>query len=149
MPDFLQTVGDRVVIYDGAMGTNIQFHHPSVDDFWGKEGCNELLVLGRPEIIKDIHAEFFQVVCDVVETNTFGATRVVLAEHDLQDKVAKINIAAAKIAKEVAQQFSMKDKPRFVAGSIGPTTKLRIFCKRKLRSWAFSTLCRPQESACR
>src|SRR5256884_954426 len=124
MADFLQTVRDRVVIYDGAMGTNIQFRNPSVDDFWGKEGCNELLVLSRPDLIKDIHASFFKVGCDVVETDTFGATRVVLAEYDLQDKVAELNIAAAKLAKEVAQQFSTKDKPRFVAGSIGPTTKL-------------------------
>src|SRR5438067_2346315 len=124
MADFLQAVLERVVIYDGAMGTNIQFRNPSVDDFWGKEGCNELLVLSRPDIINDIHASFFTVGCDVVETNTFGATRVVLAEYDLQDKVAELNIAAAKIAKEVAQQFSTKDKPRFVAGSIGPTTKL-------------------------
>src|SRR5258706_9458796 len=124
MPDFLQAVKDRVVIYDGAMGTNIQFRNPSVDDFWGKEGCNELLVLSRPDIIKDIHAEFFSVGCDVVETDTFGGARVVLAEYDLQDKVREINVAAAKIAKEVAQQFSTKDKPRFVAGSIGPTTKL-------------------------
>src|SRR5215467_7803499 len=124
MPDFLQTVRERVVIYDGAMGTNIQLRNPSVDDFWGKEGCNELLVLSRPDIVKDIHSAFFSVGCDVVETNTFGATRVVLAEYDLQDKVAELNIAAAKIAKEVAQQFSAKDKPRFVAGSIGPTTKL-------------------------
>src|SRR6202162_4251910 len=124
MSDFLQTVKERVVIYDGAMGTNIQFRNPSVDDFWGKEGCNELLVLSRPDIIKDIHADFFKVGCYVVETDTFGATRVVLAEYDLQDRVAEINIAAAKIAKEVAQQFSTKDRPRFVAGSIGPTTKL-------------------------
>src|SRR6266705_312891 len=124
MADFLQAVLERVVIYDGAMGTNIQFRNPSVDDFWGKEGCNELLVLSRPDIINDIHASFFTVGCDVVETNTFGATRVVLAEYDLQDKVAELNIAAAKIAKEVAQQFSTKDQPRFVAGSIGPTTKL-------------------------
>src|SRR5437588_6333457 len=124
MADFLQTVRERVVIYDGAMGTNIQFRNPSVDDFWGKEGCNELLALSRPDIIKDIHTSFFAVGCDVVETNTFGATRVVLAEYDLHDKVAELNIAAAKIAKEVAQQFSTKDRPRFVAGSIGPTTKL-------------------------
>src|SRR5438093_791193 len=124
MADFLQTVRERVVIYDGAMGTNIQFRNPSVDDFWGKEGCNELLALSRPDIIKDIHASFFTVGCDVIETNTFGATRVVLAKYDLQDKVAELNIAAAKIAKEVAQQFSTKDQPRFVAGSIGPTTKL-------------------------
>ena len=124
MSDFLQTVKDRVVIYDGAMGTNIQFRNPGVDDFWGKEGCNELLVLSRPDIIKDIHAAFYGVGCDVVETNTFGATRVVLAEYELQDKVAEINLAAAKIAREVAQQFATKDKPRYVAGSIGPTTKL-------------------------
>src|SRR2546427_9432488 len=124
MADLLQAVRERVVIYDGAMGTNIQFRNPSVDDFWGKEGCNELLALSRPDIIKDIHTSFFAVGCDVVETNTFGATRVVLAEYDLQDKVAELNIAAAKIAKEVAQQFSTKDQPRFVAGSIGPTTKL-------------------------
>ncbi len=124
MSDFLQVVQDRVVVYDGAMGTNIQVREPSVDDFWGKEGCNEILVLSRPDIIKDIHAAFFSVGCDVVETDTFGAARVVLAEYDLQDKVAEINIAAARIAKEVAQQFSTKDKPRFVAGSIGPTTKL-------------------------
>ena len=112
------------MIYDGAMGTSIQARNPSVEDFWGKEGCNELLVLSRPDIIKDIHGSFLKVGCDVVETDTFGATRVVLAEYDLQDKTAEINIAAARLAKEVAQQFSTKDKPRFVAGSIGPTTKL-------------------------
>jgi 5-methyltetrahydrofolate--homocysteine methyltransferase len=124
MPTFLQTVRDRVVVYDGAMGTNIQLRQPTVDDFRGKEGCNEILVLSRPDIIKDIHASFLSVGCDVVETDTFGGARVVLAEYDLEDNVAEINIAAARIAKEVAQQFSTKDKPRFVAGSIGPTTKL-------------------------
>jgi 5-methyltetrahydrofolate--homocysteine methyltransferase len=124
MADFLQTVRDRVVVYDGAMGTNIQVRQPSVDDFRGKEGCNEILVLSRPDIIRDIHAAFFSVGCDVVETNTFGATRIVLAEYELEDKVAELNIVAARIAREVEQQFSTKDKPRFVAGSMGPTTKL-------------------------
>ena len=123
MSDFLQSVKERVVVYDGAMGTNIQFRNPSVDDFWGKEGCNEILVLSRPDIIKEIHADFFRVGCDVVETDTFGATSVVLAEYDLQDKVVEINIAAARIAEEVAQQFATDGKPRFVAGSMGPTTK--------------------------
>src|SRR6266404_723485 len=102
MSNFLQTVRERIVIYDGAMGTNIQFRNPSVDDFWGKEGCNELLVLSRPDIIKDIHASFFAVGCDVVETDTFGGVCVVLVEYELQDKVAEINIAAARLAKEVA-----------------------------------------------
>src|SRR5271157_1831957 len=122
MSDFLQAVQERVVIYDGAMGTNIQFRNPSVDDYWGKEGCNELLVLSRPDIIKDIHAAFYTVGSDVVETDTFGATRVVLAEYDLQDKVHEINFAAAKLAREVAASFN--GRRRFVAGSMGPTTKL-------------------------
>src|SRR5579862_6978480 len=124
MADFLQTVRERVVVYDGAMGTNIQVRQPSPDDFWGKEGCNEILVLSRPDLIRDIHASFLGVGCDVVETDTFGASRVVLAEYQLEDKVAEINRAAAKVAREAADEFSTKDKPRFVAGSMGPTTKL-------------------------
>src|SRR5919198_1069215 len=124
MSDFLQTVRERVVIYDGAMGTNIQFRNPSPDDFWSKEGCNELLVLSRPDIIPDIHASFLAVGCDVVETDTFGATRILLAEYDLQDKVAEINRAAVKIAREAAADFSKNGRLRFVAGSLGPTTKL-------------------------
>jgi 5-methyltetrahydrofolate--homocysteine methyltransferase len=124
MSDFLKAVAERVVVYDGAMGTNIQLRQPSVDDFWGKEGCNELLVLSRPDIIRDIHASFFAVGCDVVETNTFGSTSVVLAEYQLESKVGELNRVAVKLAREAAQQFSTKAKPRFVAGSIGPTTKL-------------------------
>src|SRR5438105_1092010 len=124
MTDFLQTVRERVVIYDGAMGTNIQKRNPTLDDYWGKENCSEVLVLSRPDIIRGIHADFFRVGCDVVETNTFGATRTVLGEFGLQDRVAEINLTAVKLAKEVAQQFSTNGKPRFVAGSIGPTTKL-------------------------
>ncbi|MGA8735635.1 MAG: methionine synthase [Terriglobales bacterium] len=124
MSDFLQTVRERVVIYDGAMGTNIQKRNPTLDDYWGKENCSEVLVLSRPDIIRDIHGDFFGVGCDVVETNTFGGTSIVLGEFGLADRVAEINLAAVKIAREVAQQFSTKSKPRFVAGSIGPTTKL-------------------------
>src|SRR6201982_465509 len=124
MADFLQIVRERVVVYDGAMGTNIQLRNPSLDDYWGKENCSEVLVLSRPDIIKDIHAAFFSVGCDIVETNTFGGTKVVLGEFELGDRVREINIAAVKLAKEVASQFSTKDKPRFVAGSMGPTTKL-------------------------
>src|SRR5450631_2119657 len=124
MADFLQTVKERVVVYDGAMGTNIQKRNPTLDDYWGKENCSEVLVLSRPDIIRDIHADFFRVGCDTVETNTFGATRTVLTEFGLQDRVAEINLAAVKLAKDVAQQFSTSARPRFVAGSMGPTTKL-------------------------
>ncbi len=124
MSNFLQTVNERVVVYDGAMGTNIQFRNPTPDDYWGKEGCNELLVLSRPEIIRDIHAAFLEVGCDVVETDTFGASRIVLAEYGLADRVAELNTAAVKLARSAAADFSTSRKPRFVAGSIGPTTKL-------------------------
>jgi 5-methyltetrahydrofolate--homocysteine methyltransferase len=124
MADFLQTVKERVVIYDGAMGTNIQKRNPTLDDYWGKENCSEVLVLSRPDIIRDIHSDFFRVGCDIVETNTFGGSSIVLGEFELRDRVREINVKAAQLAKEVAQQFSTKDKPRFVAGSMGPTTKL-------------------------
>src|SRR6478736_511082 len=124
MADFLQTVKERVVVYDGAMGTNIQKRNPTLDDYWGKENCSEVLVLSRPDIIRDIHADFLRVGCDIVETDTFGGSSIVLAEFDLADRTHEINVKAAQLAREVAQQFSTKDKPRFVAGSLGPTTKL-------------------------
>jgi 5-methyltetrahydrofolate--homocysteine methyltransferase len=124
LADFLQELSRRVLVYDGAMGTNVQKHNLTADDFWGKEGCNELLVLSRPDIIRSIHTSFFDVGCDVIETDSFGSTRIVLAEYDLQDRTRELNVAAARLAREVADQYSTPEKPRFVAGSIGPTTKL-------------------------
>lgn len=124
MKSFLDTVRERVVIYDGAMGTQIQERHPTLDDFWGKENCSEILVLSRPDMVKDIHAAYFKVGADVVETNTFGGTSIVLSEFGLPDKVHEINKRAAELAREVAADFSTPERPRFVAGSIGPTTKL-------------------------
>ncbi len=125
MPNaFLNAIRERVVIYDGAMGTQIQERNLTADDFWGKEGCNELLVLSRPDVIKEIHAGYFTAGADVVETDTFGATSIVLGEYGIADQAREINRAAAQIAKEVARDFSTEARPRFVAGSIGPTTKL-------------------------
>src|SRR5271165_2512649 len=124
MSEYLKAVQERVVIFDGAMGTNIQFRNPTVDDFWGKEGYNDILVQSRPDLIKDIHAAFFDAGCDVVETNTFNSTRIVMAEYDMPDKVHEINLAAAKLARSVADDYSSKGRRRFVAGSMGPTTKL-------------------------
>jgi 5-methyltetrahydrofolate--homocysteine methyltransferase len=140
---FLQSVQERVVVYDGAMGTNIQFRNPSVDDFWGKEGCNELLVLSRPDIISDIHAAFYKVGCDVVETNTFGSTRIVLAEYQLEDKVAELNIVAAQLAKKVAADFSTPDRPRYVADP----SDLQRSCPRSDTSGLMRCL-RPTSSKC-
>jgi len=124
MASFLQSVRERVVIYDGAMGTNIHKHNPTLDDYWGKENCNEILVLSRPDIIRDIHASFLEVGCDVIETDTFNGMGILLSEFGFEDRVREINVAAAKLAKEVANQFSTPDKLRFVAGSMGSSTKL-------------------------
>ena len=124
MADFLNTVRERVVIYDGAMGTSIQKFQPTADDYWGKEGCSEILVLSRPEMIKQIHDSYLAVGADVIETNTFGATSIVLGEYNLEQQVGKINREAVRIAREMAQAHSTAARPRFVAGSIGPSTKL-------------------------
>jgi 5-methyltetrahydrofolate--homocysteine methyltransferase len=122
--DFVQELARRVLVYDGAMGTNVQKHNLTAEDFWGKEGCNELLVLSRPEVIRAVHAAFLAAGCDVIETDTFGATRIVLAEYGLEMRVRELNLAAARLARQVADEYSTADKPRFVAGSMGPTTKL-------------------------
>src|SRR5215831_13747386 len=98
MASFLQSVRERVIVYDGAMGTNIHKRNPTLDDFWGKENCSEVLVLSRPDIIRDIHADFFRVGCDVIETDTFGGTRIVLNEFDLGDRTHEINLKAAQLA---------------------------------------------------
>jgi 5-methyltetrahydrofolate--homocysteine methyltransferase len=124
MSKFLDTLRERVLVYDGAMGTQIQDRQLSLADYWDKEGCSEVLVLSRPDVIRDIHRDYLRAGADVVETNTFGATSIVLGEYDLQDKVAEINKAAVKLAKEACAEFSTADRPRFVAGSVGPTTKL-------------------------
>lgn len=115
----------KILILDGAMGTVIQQENLTAEDFGGEalEGCNEMLNLTRPDVIQNIHERYLEAGADIIETNTFGATSVVLAEYDLQDRSAEINLAAAKLAKAAAEKYSTPDWPRFVAGSMGPTTK--------------------------
>ena len=121
---YRKILSEKILVFDGAMGTNLQRFNPTPDDFQGKEGCSEILCVSRPQWIKDIHAGFFKAGCDVVETNSFGANRIVLGEYDLADRTLELNRLSAQMAKEVAQQFSTPGHPRFVAGSMGPGTKL-------------------------
>src|ERR1043165_4031404 len=121
---FQRLLKERILIFDGATGTNLQLHNPTVDDYAGKEGCTEILLETHPEWIEDLHASFFKAGCQVVETNSFGANRIVFSEYGLEDRVHEFNQKAAALAKKVAQSFSTPEKPRYVAGSMGPGTKL-------------------------
>ncbi|UFJ43032.1 methionine synthase [Brevibacillus humidisoli] len=122
---FTEQLQRKILVLDGAMGTMLQQANLSAADFGGEEyeGCNELLNLTRPDVIRYIHEKYLEAGADIIETNTFGATNVVLAEYDVQEKDMEINIAAARIAQEAAAAYSTPDWPRFVAGSMGPTTK--------------------------
>ena len=120
---YLAALAQRVLVFDGAMGTNIQRFHLSADDFGGKslEGCNDHLVLTRPDVIQSIHESFLAVGCDVVETCTFQSTPHRLREWGIEHETRELNVAAARLARASADKYSTPDKPRFVAGSIGPT----------------------------
>jgi 5-methyltetrahydrofolate--homocysteine methyltransferase len=120
-----ELLAERILVLDGAMGTAIQARHLTAEDFGGAqlEGCNENLVLTRPDVVLDIHRGYLEVGADIIETNTFGGTPIVLAEYGLQDQVPVINETAARLAKKAATEFSTASRPRFVAGSMGPTTK--------------------------
>ena len=115
-----------VLVFDGATGTSLQLMDLGPDDFGGAalEGCNENLVFTRPDAVQAVHRHFLEAGCDVIETDTFGATSLVLAEYDIADQTFALNKRAAELAREVAAAYSTPDKPRFVAGSMGPTTKL-------------------------
>src|SRR5678816_3129852 len=123
---YLAALAQRVLIYDGAMGTNIQLHHPTAEDYGGKalEGCNDHLVLTRPDIIQSIHESFLAVGCDVVETCTFQSTPHRLREWGLEEKTRDINVQAARLARAACDKYATPERPRFVAGSIGPTGML-------------------------
>ncbi len=121
---FLDALKEKVLIFDGAMGTSIHTYDLTLDDYEGAENCPEILVVSRPEVIKEIHESFFKVGCDVVETDTFGGSPIVLAEFGLADRAYELNKKAAEIAREVADAYSKNGQQRFVSGSMGPTTKL-------------------------
>ncbi|MCX8056470.1 MAG: homocysteine S-methyltransferase family protein [Ignavibacteria bacterium] len=126
MNNFYQLLKERVLIFDGAMGTNLQAQNLTSDDFGGKEyeGCNEYLIITKPSAVEKVHIDFLEAGADIIETNTFGSNEIVLAEYNLQKHAYEISKKAAELAKKLALDFSTNDKPRFVAGSIGPGTKL-------------------------
>lgn len=130
----LSSLSQRILILDGAMGTMIQRHKLEEDDYRGKrfadwhsdlKGNNDLLVLTQPDIIKTIHCQYLEAGADILETNTFNATSISMADYDMQELVREINIEAARLAREAADEYTEKtpDKPRFVAGVLGPTNR--------------------------
>ena len=114
----------RCVIADGAMGTMLQAANPTLADFQGHEGCNEILNVTRPEVVRAIHDQYLTVGVDAIETNTFGANWANLAEYGIEDRIYELAFAGGVLARESADSFSTKDRPRFVLGSLGPGTKL-------------------------
>ena len=123
---YLDALDQRVLVYDGAMGTSLQTMNLSPDQFGGEKinGCIDYLVISYPQAVESVHRSFLDVGVDVIETCTFRANRITLAEYGLQDRVLEINQSAALLARRLADEYSRPDKPRFVAGSIGPSGKL-------------------------
>jgi 5-methyltetrahydrofolate--homocysteine methyltransferase len=126
MKSFLDTLKEKVVVFDGAMGTSLQGQGLTADDFGGEQyqGCNEYLVLSNPAAVGKVHSDYLEAGCDVIETDSFGATPIVLEEYGLAPLAHEVNFKAAQLAKSIAADFSSSDRPRYVAGSMGPTTKL-------------------------
>ena len=124
MNSLRDALSERVVIADGAMGTMLQARNPSLEDFQNYEGCNEILNITRPDIVKEVHSEYLEAGVDAIETNTFGANFANLAEYGIEDRIYELAYAGAKIAREIADQYSTKEHPRWVLGSLGPGTKL-------------------------
>lgn len=124
-PSLQDVLKERILILDGAMGTMIQQEDLSPQDFGGEEleGCNETLVIHRPDVIQSIHEKYLEAGADLIETNTFGATSVVLAEYDIPELAREINLEAARLARAAVQKYSTPEQPRYVVGAMGPTTK--------------------------
>jgi len=126
LSSFLEILKTKIIVFDGATGTHLQSQNLTPDDFGGEHlaGCNEHLVISKPDAVRAVHQDYLEAGCDVIETNTFGATSIVLAEYGIERLAYDLNLRAAKIAAEMAREYSRKGHPRFVAGSMGPTTKL-------------------------
>ncbi|MBS2007681.1 MAG: methionine synthase [Cyanobacteria bacterium SZAS TMP-1] len=124
MVEFLKALAEKVLIFDGAMGSSIHTYDLSLDDYEGCENCTDILPATRPDVIAEIHESFLKVGCDVIETDSFGGSPVVLAEFGLAERAYELNFKAAKLAREVAETYSGAGQKRYVSGSIGPTTKL-------------------------
>jgi len=124
MNSLREALKKRVVIADGAMGTMLQNQNPTLADFENHEGCNEILNITRPDIVKAVHIEYLKTGVDAIETNTFGANFANLAEYGIEDRIFELALAGAKIAREAADEFSTTDNLRWVLGSLGPGTKL-------------------------
>ena len=120
----LEAIRSRVVVADGAMGTMIQEAKPTLADYQNLEGCNEVLNVTRPDIIKSIHARYLEAGSEAIETNTFGANWANLAEYDIEDRIEELAQAGAAVAREIADEYTTEEKPRWVLGSVGPGTKL-------------------------
>ena len=120
----LEAIRSRVVVADGAMGTMIQEAKPTLADYQNLEGCNEVLNVTRPDIIKSIHARYLEAGSEAIETNTFGANWANLAEYDIEDRIEELAQAGAAVAREIADEYTTQEKPRWVLGSVGPGTKL-------------------------
>ena len=120
-----EALATRVVVADGAMGTMLQAQDPTLEDFQQLEGCNEILNVTRPDIVRSVHEAYFAVGVDCVETNTFGANHAALGEYDIPERVAELSEAGARIARETADEYAARDgRTRWVLGSMGPGTKL-------------------------
>ncbi len=126
MPSFIDLLDRRVLLFDGATGTSLQLQNLTAEDFGGAdlEGCNEYLCVSSPDAVRTVHVGFLEAGADIIETNSFGSTSIVLAEYDIADRSYELNRRSAEIARECADRYSTEDRPRFVAGSVGPTTKL-------------------------
>lgn len=134
MKNITEILKERILVLDGAMGTMLQAYKFTEEDFRGEQfkdwklsvkGNNDMLSITQPEAIKEVHRKYFAAGADIVETNTFSSTTIAMADYEMEDYVYQLNFESAKIAKEVADEFTKEnpDKPRFVAGSIGPTNK--------------------------